>query len=81
MAAETGAGFRMPAPVSPAELRVHLHMTHGVYLESWVTDASMAEAHELAHGDDAGQRWCAHIPHSHSPAPPPAPPEPERTWW
>ncbi len=77
----TGVGFRVPAPVSSAQLRMHLHMMHGVYLESWVTDESMAEAHGLAHGAERGHRWCTHVAHRHAAAPPPTPPAPERTWW
>lgn len=81
MAREAGAGVRVPAPVSPADLRMHLHMMHGVYLESWVTSAKMEQAHQLAHGEDAGARWCSHVAHQHLPPPPPPPPEPERAWW
>lgn len=78
---KAAAGIRVPAAVSSAELRMHLHMMHGVYLESWVTDESMADAHGLAHGAELGHRWCTLIAHWHSAAPPPPPPEPERTWW
>lgn len=77
----TGAGIRVPAPVSSADLRMHLHMMHGVYLESFVTDESMEQAHGLAHGADRGKRWCTLVAHQHAAAPPPRPPEPERTWW